>query len=423
MGFRLAWRNLWRNRWRSGLTLAGIVVATVLTMWTQSLMGAMMGQMVSGMTEIQFGDLQMHSASYIEERSLYHGFEADAVLLGSLDAVADVDGVAPRVMAFGLLGHERSSVVAALTGVDPTRESTVTVVHKRLVSGRWLSQKVPKRLSQAEVRAGEKSPREVLIGATLAKQLKVKVGDSLVVFASAAGGFMGDDALIVVGIFKTGNADLDRMGAMMHIEDVQWLTALEGKVHEIAVSAERGADLDKVAASLGSALPKRDDPLVARTWMKILPDLAQLVDMSGAGMWVMSFIIFLLVGLGILNTQRMSALERRREFGVLMAIGTTPGRMRAMVMAETLTLTSVGALIGAVVGTIVVYYFSVAGFDMGASFNYSGVQMDSIFYFVLTPDVVIGPLVVVSIIGLLCGLWPAMSSARLNIVSAIAGRS
>jgi len=429
MMFRLALRNLLRNRWRSGLTLGGIILATGLTVWVQAFFGAYLGQMVDGMTGVQLGDMQVHTKAYVDEPSIYYGFDVAAEQLDELNGIEGVAGAAPRIHAFGLVGDERASVVAMVVGVDPTREPTVTTVQDKLTKGRWLSATPPKRLTRDELDAGKKSPREVIIGATMAKQLKVELGDSLVIFANAAGGFLGDDSLEVVGVFKSGNSDLDRMGAIMHIEDLAWLTALEGKAHEVALKFDKGVALEKVADAVRTTLPKPEvadeegtATLVGRTWKQIIPEVNQLVEVSSNSVWIMYLIIFLLAGLGILNTQRMSALERRREFGVLLAIGTTPGHMGRMVMAETITITMVGAILGAAAGMGLVYYHSVVGFDMGTEFSYGGVTFDSTFFFNVSADILVAPLSVLTVVGLLCGIWPAVSSARLNMVSAIAGR-
>ena len=65
---------------------------------------------------------------------------------------------------------------------------------------------------------------------------------------------------------------------------------------------------------------------------EIVPELAQMVELSDSALWIWYIIIFGIAGLGILNTQRMSALERRREFGVLLAIGVTPNRLRNLLL-------------------------------------------------------------------------------------------
>ena len=82
------------------------------------------------------------------------------------------------------------------------------------------------------------------------------------------------------------------------------------------------------------------DALVVRSWQVIHPSVSQLITLFRRSYWIMYLIIYLVAAIGILNTQRMSALERRREFGVLMAIGMRPRRMLRTLEVETVVVGS-----------------------------------------------------------------------------------
>jgi putative ABC transport system permease protein len=86
-------------------------------------------------------------------------------------------------------------------------------------------------------------------------------------------------------------------------------------------------------------------------------------------------VLVILVALSVLNNQLMSVLERTREFGVMLALGLRPRRLAALVALETLLLALLGLVLGIALGTLVVWYFSLAGFsypgmgEMAARFN------------------------------------------------------
>ncbi len=417
MNMRIAARNLLRNRWRSALTAGGISVAVAMIVWFSHFSTAMVGQMVASVTDAELGDAQINSKEYVEERSLYAAFEVSPDRLSQLRKLEGVAGAAPRVQAFGLVGHEKHSAVARIVGVDAAAESLVTATATRVDSGEWLS----------ESPAAPPAAREVVLGKTLAAQLEVGVGDELVVFLQAADGSLGNDLLKIRGIAATGNSNLDRMAVWMHLADVQWLTALEGRAHEIAIATEQGVDVADVVAAATTVLA--DDTLVARTWYEIMPEFYSIVQLSTQSMWIFYIVIFLIAGLGIMNTQRMTALERRREFGVLLAIGTTPGRLGRQVIAEAVLLTLLGAVLGVVLGGLASWYHQIHGLDMrsmasgeSGELNYMGVAFDR-FYFHVNASDMLTPLGVVTFVGLLCGVWPAISSARLDMPRAISGRT
>ncbi len=425
MNLRVALRNLARNRWRTALTIGGVAMATGLVIWTASMMHGWMGMMVQAATGAEVGQVQVVTQGWIDDQTIYDSFPADAALLGKVEAVPAVTGAAPRLIAYGLVGHEKASQVARLVGVDAEREGRVTTVPGAVREGRWLS-------------ASPQAPpaaREVVLGAGLADRLAVHVGDELVTFLQAADGSMGNDKLRVVGVMHSGSDAIDRSSAFLHIEDVQWLVALDGRVHELLVRAAKGADLDRVAAGVGAALGDlhgdTEGPagaLVARTWEDAVPELAAMVEASASSMYLIYIIIYLIAALGILNAQRMSALERRREFGVLLAIGLTPGQLGRLIVSETVIISTLGAVLGGALGAAVSLYFAHVGWALGdgasdGSFAYMGVNFTGSLKFIFQWSDVAAQVVLVFFVGLACGLWPALKSARIHAVRAIAGRS
>ncbi len=419
----LALRNLARNRWRSALTLGGIAVACAMLIWSEGMIAAYLSEMAGSVTAAELGDAQIHARAYTEERSIFHAFDEGAAGLDELRELPGVEGCAPRVLLFGLVGNERRSRVGRLTGVEPEHEARVTRVARALRpgEGRWLAQRP----------AAPGEPREVVLGCILADELEAEIGAELVVFLQAADGSLGNDLLEVVGIVRTGSSMLDRAAIYLHIDDARLLGALEGRCHEIACALDDEGGGGPALAAIGRVLSERGSKqLVLRHWSEIVPVLADMIELSRRSMWVLYGVLYFLAGLGIFNTQRMSAFERRRELGVLLAIGVTPGRMAGLIVLETLCLAAIGTAAGLALGTAVTWYHARYGLDMGAfastgdgSFSYLGVEFAPRLYFHLDAGMMVAPMVLLFAVALLCALWPARQSARLDAVRAIAGRS
>jgi len=413
---RLVLRSLTRNRWRSALSLGGVALGVALIIWVTAFTDAYLDSMARGATSAQLGALQVHAAAYVAKPSLWDTLDADPARLAALEAVPDVVGVAPRLRTLALVGHARRSRVAVVTGVDPTREARVTTVAKAVVAGRWLSPTPP---------AGRP---EVVLGQGLAEHLQVAPGDELVLDLVTADGGKGDDVATVVGLLRTGSVEVDRTFVYLDLARVAYLTALDGKLHELAIGLAPGADLDRAKAAL---LPLVPPGATLRTWKELVPDLVQLIDVSRGSMAILYLIIFALIALGILNTQRMSALERRREFGVLVAIGTTPHRLGLQVLFEGVLLCAVGALLGATLGAAAVAYHAAYGLDMsafasstsGEGLSWAGVAFDTVIHFRLDLAKLVPPVVWTLAVALVAGLWPALSATRIHPTTAISGRS
>ena len=433
IALKLGLRNLLRNRWRSALTLAAVAVAVGVMVWTLGFYEGWIQQLIRGATAVSTTQAQIHTAGYVEAPRVYRSFRIDDDRLRRVLNVPGVEAISPRVELAGLIGNEQRSQVARFIGVRPENEAAATPVTEGIVEGRWLAGTPP----------DYPAPREIVLGQGLAQQLRVDVGAELVVFLEAADGSLGNELLEVVGIVRTQNTEIDRMTGYLHIEDAQYLAALGDEIHEVAIKAEdpsrAAAVADSVAAVLGilSEAPEEgavergevdSDALVARPWQEIIPSMAQMVALFRQSYAFMYLLIYLVAAVGIVNTQRMSAQERKREFGVMMAIGMRPRRMFRTIVIETLVLGVVGAAIGAVGGSLLTWYHATAGFDMSlftdqATFSMMGVAFSERIYFELYPGAVIQPIVVMLFVAALAGLWPAIRSARIDPAPTIAGRT
>lgn len=426
LSVRLGSRNLARQRWRTGFTLAGIGVSVALMVWTLAFMEGWMDQMVVAATAVDTGQLEVQTAGWADKPRPYESFAVNDSLLELIQSVPGVAAASPRVELYGLVGHERRSQVARILGVDPDLETDATPIARGIRQGRWLGERP----------APEGQGREVVVGSGLAKQLEVEPGAELVVFAEAADGSLGNDLLQVVGVVETGNSAIDRGAVYLHIADARFLAALEGRANAVLVSTvdpEQGIPVsDRLAARLGALRDPAGAPaeaVVVRSWQELIPSLYQVIAMSRSSYWMMYALIYLVAAVGILNTQRMSALERRREFGVLIAIGMRPRRLFRTLLVESVVLGFAGSVIGAILGGAVSWYHATAGLDLslftsqGQGFSYMGVAFTDRLYATLNVTSFVQPVAVMLLVAVLSGLWPAGTAARLKPAPTIAGRT
>jgi ABC-type lipoprotein release transport system permease subunit len=426
---RLGLRNLFRNRWRSALTLAAVGVAVALMVWTIAFLEGWLNEMIRGTTALETLQAQVRTVDHVRNPRVYHTFELSGEQVARIVAVPGVTGVAPRAELHGLIGTEQRSQVTRLIGVDPVREAAITPITDAVVAGRWLT----------AVAADRMRPREAVIGQGLARQLQVGPGDELVVFLEGADGSLGNELLELVGVVRTGNTQIDRGAVYIHLDDAQYLAALGDGVHHLAIGiADLGAargTAEEVARLIGAAygipgdtVAVAEGSLVVQPWQELAPSLHQIIELSRNSYWIMYLLIYLVAAVGVLNTQRMSAMERRREFGVMMAIGMRPLRMFRTLLVETAVLGLVGAVLGAVLGGLLGWYHSVRGFDLtlfsdGTSFSYMGVTFSERLYFDLTTAALVQPVVIMIGVAVISGLVPAVRAARIDPAPTIAGRT
>lgn len=404
--FSVAWRNLWRHGRRTLITAAAMGVGVALCMASIAFQDGMYAQMFDVMVTDSLGHVQLHHPDYPGRKRLHDALDDSDALRTAIAGVDSARLSTPRLFAFALAGGEATSAGAQLVGVLPDDENEVTGIARKLVDGAWL---------------GREAGQQIVLGVDLAEELKLSVGDELVLVGQDAYGGMANDLYTVRGIARTGQTALDRGGAWMHLTDLQTFLAMEGRIHELLVIGDDIEAAEDLRAGI-TALPGVKDALV-RTWNEANPATAQMMGMQDVGAFILLSIVLSVAALGVLNTMLMSVFERVREFGVLRALGLGPGRLIALVILESLLLAGVASALGLVMGggldLLLVEYgidFSVAG---GKGLTYAGITLDPVIHGIIRPGGIIITIASVFVVTLLAAIWPALRASRLDPVEAM----
>ncbi|HOW81248.1 MAG TPA: FtsX-like permease family protein, partial [Spirochaetota bacterium] len=169
------------------------------------------------------------------------------------------------------------------------------------------------------------------------------------------------DNLTIVGLFDTGNPELDQALVIMPLARAMETFTMMGYINSIAVRLKSVDDMPSVR----SDIMKRTDAeeIEVMGWDGLMPELVQFIIMDDAGAYITDFILLMIVAFGILNTIQMSVYERIREFGVMLAIGTRPSQVRTMILYESVFISLIGIALGLLLGSAVSYYFSIHPID------------------------------------------------------------
>ena len=398
----LAWRNLWRNPRRSLITLTALVLSTVVLIVTDALMHGLLLQMEHSVTDLSVGEVQVHNRRYLGERNLYDTISAPGAIL----EVARNHGIPAtgRAFGYGLLSGGTKSAGVQFLGIEPNSERRVSDLADNVLMGAFI---------------GGAPQQGVVLGRKLARTLNAGLGDELVVVVQAADGSLGNTILHVRGILKSIGETQDRSLALIHALDFAELFVFEGRIHEIALNSRGALTPEEIAALL---LPASGDNAV-KTWRQLRPTLSDMLTTYAGMTLIFEFIFFLAAGLGVLNTMLMATYERIPEFGLIKAIGASPGRVVADVLSEALVLGVAASLIGGPTGTLIAWYLArhpldLSGFAEG--FNTSGVALSTDWGAVVTLPGTLVPVVFLWLVVLLAALYPAVKAARLDPVEALA---
>ena len=414
----VAWRNIWRNPVRSVLTISALASGLVMVILYASLLEGMMRQMVRFATEISTSHIQVHRQAFIDDQDLY------ATLPWSYMEKIEKDfpeiKIAPRLYAAGLASSTETSTGVLIKAVDPKRENNVTKMLTHVRKGKL-------DLGIADTTESGFVRYNLVIGAQLAKNIKVEPGDELVLVTQAADGSIGNALYRIAAVLKPLEPNFDRMGVLMSIEAYQQLMYLENGFHELAIKANDAKQLQDIQTAITNKLKQltAQQPLdklggqpVVRNWRQLSPAVADLLEMSKAFVYIIGFIIIGLASLGMLNTMLMAVHERTHEFGILLAIGMKRRWLLLMVLFESLFLSLVSAVVGSVLGLIVNNYFEEHGIDFSKSmpdgYDWAGMVFEPIMKGYLEPMDLLYACLMMIVVTMLASLIPSWQTVRLK---------
>jgi putative ABC transport system permease protein len=171
-------------------------------------------------------------------------------------------------------------------------------------------------------------------------------------------------------------------------------------------------DLKQVPEIVQSIRDTLDDPdLEVLPWQEFARSFYKAMKAAQEGMWIMLFVIILIVAVGVLNTVLMSVLERRREYGLLKAIGTRPAMIVQLVLMELLVIVLISVSLGGVLSLGVNWVISIHGIPMPLDVTYGGIAFDRMYAEINARSLYI-PAVTVILSALLVGFFPALKAAR-----------
>ena len=402
---RMVWRNLWRNTRRTIITMAAIVFATMLPVFMFSLQTGGYSQLIENTVRIHSGHLQVQHEGYSQEKDINLTLDNPEELYSLLDRVEGVEAYAPRINAPVLVSTEKGTSGVLVIGMDPDRESRVSSIRRNIREGEYF---LPSE------------PYGALIGEILAKNLSTGVGGELVLLGQAADGSLAADRFTVRGIFRSGIPEFDRMIVGIPFATAQELFSLWGRASEIAIIVDQPDDLDRIKSALGSEFSRQGlEQYRVLDWDEIIPGLKQAIALDILGGYLFYSILLLVVGFGILNTFLTSVFERMREIGVMSALGLRPGRLFGMVVLESITLTSMGVIIGAILGSIAVVICANVGIPVPGGEVMAEWGLPDRMYPVLTFKSIWLAALLVFLIAFLVSLYPARRIARIRPVEAL----
>jgi putative ABC transport system permease protein len=407
---KIAAKNLLRYRRRTFLTSLLITIGIVAVLLFMSLSGSFRALMVGQITDSMLGHLQIHKKGYvasIDNLPLTLNMKPAMVakITDYLQQDKDVAAWTPRIKLGAMFSNFQETTSIRLNAVDPQKEvATCPLLPGRLIQG---------DRSKPLVEQGK-----IVIPELIAKGMKVKVGDAVVLVATNRDGSVNGNTFTVSGVLEGISGPGGRDG-YMHIDDARTLLRMqEPEISEVAIRLKPGVSLEKVFKQMqqhfNQFTNQQGKPVLeVHTWESLSPfsNIAKMIDMLDTFIKVMLVAIVLI---SIMNVMLMAVYERIHEIGTIAAIGTTPSRILLLFVSEGLLLGILGTIIGVLISvtTIAIINAKTITFSFGRQDN-----------LVLQPTISLTEILVISLIvilvAVLASLQPAWKASRMDPINAL----
>jgi ABC-type lipoprotein release transport system permease subunit len=406
----LAWRSLWRYRRRTLITLSAIVVGTALALFVITMADGMYKKLVDEAVRMGAGYVTVEHPDYSRDLSIALTVGNVPALLREARQVPGVINTKIIIQGQGVVSTGSGSTGVGIFGVDPKSERSVSPLAGRVLDGRYIE---------------GSDERGAVIGVSLAERLKLRPGKKLVVTTNDVNGDLVNEMLRVTGVFQMGMEEAD--GFLIHVPlDVARRIFRIGpdEATRVGLILDSPKDLRRALSDLRGRLSSRSAAVLP--WQEVMPDLAGFMAIDKGFNYVFQAIIIFIIGFTILNTILMSVLERTREFATLLAIGTSPLRLRLQVAVESVLLGILGAGTGLAVGGAFSWYFQVRGIDFSGIYSDDttivGYAIDPLIknYVTVEAFALVGFFVL--FLTMIIGLYPSWRSAKISLPDVLRSR-
>lgn len=377
-------RELLRRKLRTSLTIVGITIG----IWALVVFSSMANQ-INGL-------VGMGAEFYADKITVTDGvaFGTSPMRLTDADTIASVDGVAavdPRVEIMWEADPAVGFLPDTLNGGIPGADAGYESFQLELATGRMLTV--------------EDAGNVVVLGSSLARGHSASAGSSIEIRG---------EPFEVIGTLQATLTAPDTNGYIplstaqqLYISDLPPLVAeslvADELVNQVIAYPEEGADEAAVASAIEASIAN-SATMTGAEFEETVGATTLIFNAIIIGVAAISLIVG---GLSVINTMAMSVAERTREIGIKRAIGGSRGRIIRELVAEAGVIGLIGGLIGLGLGAIVVVLANEAGRSGGT------------VLFDLTPLTAAFAVGFSTILGMLAGIIPAWSAARLDPVSAL----
>ena len=304
-------------------------------------------------------------------------------LVPVLEAMPGVVAVSPTVTGAGLAVRGEASKSIALVGVDLDRYDRIVRLRSKVIAG-----------------VARLGPGEGIIGRELADDLGVRVGDRI----SLATGTV-TDSIRVTALVDLGVRELNRRTVIVPLRTAQSLVGLPGGATSLELTLADIWSAQVMATDLSQRFPYKIE-----SWQEANAQLVSALNAQSISTGVIRGVVMIVVVLGIASVLVVSVVQKRREIGILRAMGATQGQILRVFLLQGAIVGAIGSVLGVMLAVALIFVFTslVRGPD--------GLPL---FAITLAPALALQVAAIATLCGVLAAVAPARRAAKLDPAEAI----
>jgi len=384
------------------ITVSAVVLAVLLSTYAGSMQEGTYARMIDNMVKFSTGYIQIHHPLYWESKSINDSYIPDSILVKTIESTEEVILAVPRLESYTLISSGENTKGCALTGIDPVLEDSLTGLSKWITEGSYL-------------KSGEGG---LLLAVNVARNLGAGPGDTLILLSQGFQGATASTLITLKGILKFPSLQLNNLAAYITLPDAQDFFGAPERITSTSLMVSEyklaGVTADKLTGLLAPEYS-------VMTWDVMQPEIIQMVEGDRAGAIIMKGIIYLVAGFGILGTLIMMMAERRKEMGIMVAIGMKKYRLQRILFMESLFMGMLGVVAGVVISFPVILWFT--GHPVPLTGETAGIYetfgIEPLMFFSMSPGLFLYQALTIFAITVVISLYSTLSVIRLQPVNAM----
>lgn len=466
---KLAWRNLWRNKRRTLITAASIFFAVWIAISMRSFQIGSYDHMIHNVVEAFTGYIQIQHDDYWQDKTIENTIELNDELHKSVENIDNVNLTVPRLQSFALASAGEHTKGAMIVGTKPSAENQMTSLKQKLVKIRLtkeaieaiknegvpddVAEKLSERenasysnISKMEMELGLSEDKKkysdiivkhatfngkyltendegVLVADRLAKYLRLSINDTLIIFGQGYHGVTAAGKYPIRGIIKFPSPQLDNTMIYMTLPNAQTLFGAENRISSLALNLndKSNAAVQKTADKIKSSIDT--EKYAVLDWREMNKELVQQIQSDNQSGKLMLGILYLIIAFGVFGTVLMMTAERKREFGVMVAIGMQKTKLAAIVILEMIAIGFLGAIAGIIgsVPLVLYFYYNPIRLSGEAAQMMENFGIEPVMPFAWFGDYYLWQTLIVILIVVVAIIYPVINITRIKVIKALRG--